>query len=278
MRTIAHVINPVVAHPASDLFAAQPITFESMRVAEAIARTHVRVFLQCVVFPEDRAAVPDDFQLAGTLVRSILDLGAFERPRKLPLLGDILECASSASDAEYLIYTNVDIALMPHFYLAVDRLLAVEADALVINRRTIPDHWSHPSELPLMYSEIGDAHDGFDCFVLPRDLVPKIRLGTVCVGAPFVGNLLLANLMCQVKRFKLLADSHLTFHIGDRRGWQDQRFHDYAARNRAEFVRIMAELEAEFGRFDRSQRPGSSLATGSWTGRLRRRLRKALRR
>ena len=93
-----------------------------------------------------------------------------------------------------------------------------------------------------------------------------------------MGSLLLANLMCYVPRFKLLADAHLTFHIGNRRVWKRASVHDYAARNRAEFVREMAALEAEFGRFDRRQRPGSALVDLGLAGRIRRRLRKALNR
>ena len=38
MRKIAHIINPVVVSKSSDLYKAQPITFETMKLAKNYAR------------------------------------------------------------------------------------------------------------------------------------------------------------------------------------------------------------------------------------------------
>ena len=90
MRTLAHIVNPVVVPATSDLRVAQPVTFESMRVARKMAegRVHVRQLTTC--YAEDTEAAPADFESAGVLDRSVLDVGTFSEPRKLPLLCDIL--------------------------------------------------------------------------------------------------------------------------------------------------------------------------------------------
>src|SRR5690606_36848021 len=144
-----HILNPVVAGRASDLTVAQPITFEAMRVERAFCGRPDRVTLMTAQFAEDRPACPDDFTAAPDLSRSILDLGTFAKPRRLPLLRDILDAAVHASDAQYLIYTNVDIAVLPGFYQAVDQLIVAGHDALVINRRTICDQHTALAQLPL---------------------------------------------------------------------------------------------------------------------------------
>lgn len=38
-------------------------------------------------------------------------------PRPLPLIADILESIDDSSDLAYVVYSNADIGLMPHFYL-----------------------------------------------------------------------------------------------------------------------------------------------------------------
>ena len=99
----AHVINPVRVEPSSDLFVAQPITFESMRVAREKAREDVEVTLCAVYYPEDEEQIPGVFQKLRPLDRSVLDFGEFEVKRKYPLISDILarlaEAASEASTA-----------------------------------------------------------------------------------------------------------------------------------------------------------------------------------
>ena len=43
-----------------------------------------------------------------------------------------------APDEVFLVYTNADICLMPHFYTSLAGLAAQGFDAMTINRRTIP--------------------------------------------------------------------------------------------------------------------------------------------
>ena len=241
MLSLAHIVNPVIVPESSDLFVAQPITFETMRRARAAARDVADVALLSAQFPEDRPLVPDDFVATSDLERSALDLGDFEIPRKLPLVKDILDrLYEHAPHADFLVYTNVDIALMPHFYTAVERYIDRGLDALVINRRTISAEHQEIDALPLMYAQVGKPHSGYDCFVFRRDLYPRFELGNVFIGAPHVGNVLRINLLCNADHFKRFKNLHLTFHLGNDQIWRSGKYDDYAERNLAEFEQILA--------------------------------------
>jgi len=250
VRKIAHIINPVSVGPSSDLFVAQPITFETMRIAREFARDQVEATFFSAQYPEDRALVPADFQMTPDLARSVLDLGNFQIRRKLPLLADILDRLYEASDAEYFIYTNVDIALMPQFYAAVNAFIEKGYDAFVINRRTILSKYQSVSEIPLMYAEAGERHEGHDCFVFRREVYSKYKLGAVCIGAPMIGRVFIWNLACHAKQFKEFKKQHLTFHIGNDLTWQREEYFDYFAHNKSEAAKVLMEIEKEHGPFD----------------------------
>lgn len=255
MRTVAHLVNPVLVTKSSDLFVAQPVTYETMRVAREFARGRVEVMLLSAQYPEDRSVIPEGFRPTPDLERSVLDFGTFRQARKLPLLADVLDRLFEGSDAEYLIFTNVDIALMPHFYIAVDRLIEEGYDALVINRRVISGRLTSVRDIPLMYTEIGTAHEGHDCFVFRREIYPRYKLGVVCIGVPWVGRALLWNLACHAKSFKECTNEHLTFHLGpgNDQAWQGKEHADYQAHNVQELLRILADLEKEHGPFEKHE-------------------------
>lgn len=241
----AHVINPVRVTPSSDLFVAQPVTFESIRVAQESLRGQVDVTLFAAHYPEDKDYVPDLFQGLRPLDRSVLDVHDFAIKKKLPLISDILaRLAEAAPEADYFIYTNVDIALMPHFYTSVATLLDEGYDALTITRRTIPKTYTSPVELPRMYAEPGAPHPGYDCFIFRREACARYDLGHACIGAHWLGKALELNLICQARRYAALKDRHMTFHIGDDRPWKDDRFKVFARFNQAEIRNILLRLHA----------------------------------
>ena len=93
--------------------------------------------------------IPDGFVRTADLERSVMDVGTFETYRRLPLLTDLLARAHESSEADWLIFTNVDISPMPYFYVAVSEWLARGHDALVINRRTISGEWGEVDDIPL---------------------------------------------------------------------------------------------------------------------------------
>lgn len=242
---------------SSDLIIAQPITFETMRAAKAFAKDEIDVSLYAVQYDdEERFTLPDCFSRTPGLERSIGDIKSFEKWKKLAVLKDILDMLYLVSRADYFIYTNVDIALQPYFYLAVSKIIEQGYDAFIINRRTIPGHYKNIVEIPLMYTEIGEKHPGWDCFVFKRSLYPTFELGTVCVGTNWIGRSMIANLASLAGQFKIFKDSHLTFHIGDERPWNAKQLDDYAMHNRDECSRIMAHFEKKYGPFNRKEFPG----------------------
>lgn len=265
---LAHVVNPVHVAPTSDLFVAQPVTFASMRAARAFAREETEVTLYAVAYAEDAPAMPAEFVHLPWLTRSVQDVGRFPSPRRLPLLVDILDALAAATTADYLIYTNVDIALQPHFYRAVVRLIAAGHDAFVINRRTISAAHAAVADLPLMWAEVGKPHPGWDCFVFRRSLYAHFDLGRVCLGAPRVGLAFIANLVALADNFAELKDAHLTFHLGNEQSWRDPARDAFAAHNTREAEAVLARLEARHGRFPRATAPGSYLLKKRLLGRM----------
>jgi hypothetical protein len=236
---LAHIINPVAARPESDLFVAQPITFETMRRAKAYAARAVAVELLTAQFPEDRAILPGGFTPTPDLARSILDFSTFKRRRKLPLLRDILDRLYAASEAEYFIYTNVDIALLPNFYVTVARLIGRGCDSMVINRRTISKEFARLEEVPLMYAQVGEKHPGRDCFIWRRDAYPGFRLENICIGTAGAGKAILLSQLCTAKQWQEFRELHVTFHIGNDCPWKAPDQDDYRAFNLEELRKIV---------------------------------------
>lgn len=238
MRKIAHIINPFNANPSSDLFTAQPITFESMRRAKERAQGKVEVELWSAQYPEDRNMIPDDFLSTRDLDRSVLDLGSFEKSMKLPLIDDIVRRLYEESDAEYLIYTNVDIGVYPEFYEKVNEFIDEGLDAFIINRRRLPAHFLEVNQLDQIYQETGKKHPGFDCFVFHRDLFKDFQLAEVCIGVPFIGITFAQNIFALSKNYRLFEDEVLTFHIG-MEIFKGRAARDYFRYNRKQFWKAM---------------------------------------
>ena len=182
MLRLAHLINPVAVDARSDLFIAQPITFETVPSRGGLFRLRRRRGSVRPPIPRGSSGRARGLRRTADLTRSILDFGRFKTRRKLPLVRDLFDRLHAVSDAEYMIYTNVDIALMPSFYVSVAALIAQGYDAFVINRRTISKAFTRIDELPLMYAQLGEPHPGHDCFVWRRDAIRSIGSPT-CVSA-----------------------------------------------------------------------------------------------
>lgn len=214
MHSIAHIINPFNANKSSDLFIAQPITFKSILHAKEKAKSMVDVELYTAQFEEDLNMLPEGFKITENLTRSVLSNNNFEKKIKLPFLIDILERLYKASDADYLIYTNVDIGLYSDFYIKVNQFISEGKDAFIINRRRLSSHYKHVDDLPAIQKDFGKSHPGFDCFVFHRSLFPKFKLEGICIGVPFIEISFSQNLFALSKNFKLYDQENLTFHIG----------------------------------------------------------------
>ncbi len=211
----AHVINPVKVPATSDLYLAQPVTFESIRRAKEFAAGITDVELYTICYPEDNEIIPAFFTRLPNLTRSVLDLGKFTRPKKYPVLLDVLTALSKATEADFLIFSNMDISLMPQFYAAINEIIKNEnCDALMVNRRGLTTKYTSVNQLPLMYAEFGKPHPGFDCFVFKRELLGKLILENICVGVSFSEVAMVHNLIAFAQKLNLVDDLHLTFHLG----------------------------------------------------------------
>jgi hypothetical protein len=244
LHTIAHIVNPFKASEASDLFVAQPITFESMLRAKSNAKEVVNVELWTACFEEDKSVAPSSFNNTPFLTRSVLDTFSFQKEMKLPLIGDILERLYASSQADYFIYTNVDIGLYPDFYVRVNALINEGYDACIINRRRLPEIYDSTEDLDRIYKDYGKSHPGFDCFVFSRKMFPKFQLSDVCIGVPFIGITLAQNVFCFANEYTIVEDENLTFHIG-MEIYKKRAPRDYFKYNRKEFWKAMHLLKVE---------------------------------
>lgn len=218
--SLAHIINPVVVPESSDLFIAQPITFESMKRAKEYAKEKINVELYSAHYNEDTEIIPEYFHHTRVLTRSSLDIPNNVSKKKLPYIKDIFDRLYESSSADYFIYTNVDIGLNINFYSSICYFIKEGFDTLSITRRTLPGHYKSISELTSIYKEKGKPHPGWDCFVFRRDLLPKFLLDDIFIGAPGIGRVLLCNLIFYGQNYSCFTDKHLTFHIGDDGDWK----------------------------------------------------------
>ncbi len=249
MRKFAHIINPFTAPETSDLKTAQPIVWQTIRIAKQFAEDLMKgdfqVDLYATIYPDDQEILPAGFTKTWKdLERSVLDLGKkFKIERDLPLVRDILNNLYEASDADYFIQTNSDICLMPQFYLAVNKLIDRGHDAFIINRRVIPGEYKDIEDIPIMYAEIGSPHGGCDCFVFPRKIYPAYRIGNVCMGIPWQETTLATSMAFYAERCKMFTEAHLTFHIGDPRIWRSADYLDYRVHNTNEFAKVLKHFK-----------------------------------
>jgi len=257
MVSIAHIIHPVQVAKTSDLIIAQPVTFETMDRARKFAAGTADVSLYAVQYDdEEQMPLPASFIRTPAIGRSVKDIKTFKKKRKLALIKDILDALYHNTNAAYLVYTNVDIALQPYFYQLAAKIIEQGYDAFIINRRTVSETFKHADEIPLMYTDIGEKHKGWDCFVFQRSLYPNFDLGTACIGTNWIGRVMITNMACFAKKLKIFEDLHMTFHIGNERLWKSDRFEDYTRHNREECKRILKNFEKKYGTFKRNEFPG----------------------
>lgn len=206
----AHIVNPYTIQQG-ELDSIQKLTLSML--AGAAASTKHEVKLLTAQFAHDRRIIPEEFTLTYDLDRSLRDVIHNSRVQALPLLLDILERATETSKAEYIIYSNMDIVLVKGFYDSVAALIEKnKCDALIINRRRVnPSLISNPD---LFMAESGEPHPGYDCFIFHRDLLSRMTLGHVCVGAPGVGFMFAHNLFLFANKCVVTANKHLTLHAG----------------------------------------------------------------
>jgi hypothetical protein len=254
MPSFVHILNPVNPKAGSDLEWIQRLTFASIQKALQATDKNLSVSVMAACYPEDASAVPQWMECHADLSRSVLDFTG-KSGRKLPVLQDILQTAYARSEADYIIFSNLDICLMPSFYRLANFYAEQGLDAFAINRRRIHDQWKSPDELELMYAEAGEAHPGYDMIVFRRKLLPEFELGNVCIGVPFFDTVLMHNLYVHAENFRLMTAKHLTFHVGMEliKQWGNS---DECNHNAREYAKVREKL---FPLFSIEKFPGADL-------------------
>ena len=249
---ISHIINPFYAKAGnrSYLDVAQPITFETMVNAKNFAfKSGIDVELMTSqFFDADLHNVPEDFVRTPHLKSSILDYKKFSgKQLTLPRIHDILHSAYDNSNADYIVYTNVDIALMPNFYKRVYNLITKRNfQSIVINRVDIPKVLGRGVitkdnlNSAYLYTD-GLWHPGWDCFVFKRSIIPKMRLNNVFIGFAPIGKTVLSQIYEHTRSGKLLwvtnallEKNKFTFHIGRDRSHLGSELVEYREYNESE--------------------------------------------
>lgn len=176
------------------------------------------------------------------LTRSVSDVVRLRQQRPLPLVSDILDLGVSEANGDYIIFTNTDIALTPWFYNALAAHIETgKYDALVINRRRIPARLLN-APIELQVAHAGKQHIGFDCFVFRKSLYTKFIRTNICLGIPMAGNDIFYNIFTFAENPVLLANQHMTYHIGMDlvKNWGDS---DFYAHNKKEFHELLKQLK-----------------------------------
>lgn len=236
---IAHIINPFNGSEEQNNI--QNITFESLKRALEYAK-NVKVEIIASHFKSDENTIPSFVNTKVVLGKSVLDYNPNLKQRALPTINDILAEAIDKTEADYIVFTNIDIGLMENFYEAVAEIVEQGNDAFTINRRRVSGKYQSASQLNEIYSDAGYLHNGYDCFVFKKELFNQFQLGTVCIGIPHVGNTLFFNLMCFANNFRLFTNKHLTFHVGLElvKTWGEASF---LSHNKIEYLKVIAALK-----------------------------------
>ena len=249
---ITHVLNPYRARTEHER-ALQELTFETVRIAARVAAPAIEVRCVCVTQPNETGIVPPDFIAAETLTRTVLDVATFNVPRAMPLIFDVLDRGVGVIEnppelsgcEDFIVFTNMDIHLQPYFYRVIAEFINAGYDMIDVHRRIIPHYAPTLDQLPSMFAESGLHHGGLDCIVFPRQKYQSFVKNHACIGMSLVMKGVLFNCAMQARRFLVLSNSRLTFHLGNDRAWSNPRFKDYENFNFSESIRVVSAISKD---------------------------------
>lgn len=230
---IAHIVNVLEIQPrheSSYLHIAQPVTLKSMLNAKLQSKQPKDIDLIAVKHKNDNIECPEGFRLAHDLTRYCYDVfPELPKTSSLPLISDIFHALNQASEADYFIYTNIDIGLFPDFYDRIyDIIEEYDYDFFTIDREVMPlsvnNELIDQHNFQKLFTIEGKSHPGIDCFVFKRDLLKKADFCRVFIGSIPVGRVIKGELMkyCRAKnKFKRIKSGYrFTFHIGEDSAWK----------------------------------------------------------
>jgi hypothetical protein len=252
-RHIVYVYHDKVNQANNDIL---PISFNTLAQAGSYAAPDYPVSVVIVTHREDAHLIPERFVAAPTLGRFVTDVARFAHPRPLPLLFDILRAGASVPTSsepdpresgciEFIVMTNSDIHVQPTFYRVLAALIQQGYDVITVNRRTIDADSADRTYSPILMAERGKDHKGFDCFVFPSRMLEDFVKNESCCGTGGVARSLLFNLVAHARRFLMLTQAQMTFHLGDDRYWSDAKFRDYIEFNLAQAQSVISALASD---------------------------------
>jgi hypothetical protein len=246
--SFTHILNPFVAKPGSEHEVASRVTWETLRRADAVARQHgIDVDCCAVILPGDEAAVHLPTRRTVYLKRTVQDVHPMRPARLFPLATDLLKLGARESTSSHVIFSNMDIAVQPHFYTALRDLIegSVGRDVPFTVPRLNIDKSLAEGPLETMYAATGPVGVGYDCFVIPRELIAELDLGTCCIGAPHFDLLLFMALDAASRhRVRSLDAERLTFHLGNDIGWAAML--DYVEHNLSESLGSICRMRSRY--------------------------------
>lgn len=154
-----------------------------------------------------------------------LHFGTLASQDKLPKIAEIVDSALSiAEDQDLMVSINSDINVPYYFFdlLIANAGMVGDGSGLIINRKDLlsddPDifNGSRFKAVP---------HLGFDCMAFPVRAAKQFCLGTVTIGLPPVGALIVCNMLAVLEKVVLLNDALLTWHegSGEESAWRDEK-------------------------------------------------------
>lgn len=227
---IAHIVNILEIQPkheSSYLHIAQPVTLKSMLDSKLQSNNPEDIDLIAVKHKDDNIECPKGFRMTPDLTRYCYDVfPELPKTRDLPLLSDIFHVLNQVSEADYYVYTNIDIGLFPDFYDFVIDTISKGINSFTINRLIMPKKSNgiklDQNNYNLVFDQKGVSHPGFDCFIFPRKILKSINLGNAFIGTPPIGTVLKREIEKSINPFRSFSSEvRKTFHLGDDLAWRD---------------------------------------------------------
>ena len=213
---VVHGVNLVGEGVDSSLQHAQKITIESFHAARRFIPKGMEVIFVAV---QDISWKKENEQTAiftdiHTLSRTVYDVSSFPHKRSLPLISDIMDRILTHS-ADYYIYSNIDIALQPHYYFFLHPFLREGIEGMIVHRRRVPfSRTMSYTDASMLSSRSGRYHPGFDNFIMHASVAKRLILGDICLGVPFIGVSMAHNIFAFAHSVRYFLHEDLTFHLG----------------------------------------------------------------
>lgn len=234
VRRIRHVIPLVEGSARQELRLAQDATLASVAVARRHALDVLGLEIEVVGAHSPDVDPPADLEwlrAVPTLATEAASLAQFARPRRLPLLREVLAGLDGGRGVDAVICSNTDIGLRPDFYATIAEILAEGYDAFTVNRRCLTERWERPAGA-IERAEVGSRHPGSDCFVMTPDVLRQVDVGDCLLGTKFVGLTLIEEMARSARRFRRFSDLAVTWHRGNDVPWRASELDDYRDFNR----------------------------------------------